>query len=303
MDAGQKKEYQRDMLPNLILLTLLLLSLFLFSGCGARIQGTEQRTTHVIRIATDYREEHLGYQQLQMFAQNVLEKSNGTMEVRLYQTGEWSDASYFAEYIDAGALEMACIPTEQAAVLQPAYALYEQPYLFSNLQSVKNYVTGSAAQTALQQLPQEYYGVGMVTDGYCYFTSDTLQLLSYGTVKHLAEIHELGDTPIYDVQAVYRLHPLIASQRWWEALTEEEQGWIQESFQEALESIFIHQEEIAPQRLIESGAVVQQALPAELAGYTERWMNQRESYFASHSDAITAHWRLMVTAPIIGEET
>lgn len=304
MDAGRKKEYRRFVSPSLVLLLTLLLSLFLLSGCDGLGRQTEQDAVHVIRLATDYREEHLGYQQLQIFAKNLSDKSHGAVEVQLYQTGRWSKAESFTRYIDVGTLEMACLPIKQAAALQPMYAIYEQPYLFPSLQLVERYVTGTNAQTALQQLPPAYYGIGFVADGYCYVTEPgKAELFSYGDVKRLAEIHELSAATVYDVQTVYRLHPLIVSQQWWRTLTEQEQIWIQESFQESLTAIFIYQREIAPQRLVESDVTVQQNLPPEWMYLTERWVNQRELYFSLHSDVLTAYWRPTVTVPTIGKET
>ena len=302
MDAEDKKEYRRYMLPYLILL-LVLLSLFLCSGCGTGIQFTKTDMARGIRLATDYQEGDLGYQQLQMFAQSVAEKSDGVLKVQIYGKNEWSTAESFTSYLKTGELELACLPAAEASLLQPLYAIYEQPYLFSNLQTVERYVSGTVAATALQKLPQYYPGVGFVANGYSYLVQqDNVQLYSYGMVKHFAEIHALDHATVYDVRAQYQLHPLLASDVWWDTLTVQEQRWIQESFQESLESIFIHQKEIAPQRLLERGVLLQTVLPVELAGYTELWMGKREAYFLTHSDSLTVYWRPTVTVPVIGEE-
>jgi len=302
MEAEHKKEYRQRILPAVVLLLVFVLPLFLFTGCTAKNEQT-MNAVHVVRLATDYREEDLGYQQLQIFAQGVSEKSKGALEVQIYKAGEWSNAESFLEYINSGVLDMACLPGEQAVILQPGYAVYEQPYLFSGLSMVEQYVCGTVAHKALQQLPQEYYGIGFVADGYRYWVQQSSdKMYSYGMVKHLAEIHELENTIIYDVQAVYGLHPLVVSQKWWADLAEQEQLWLQESFQESLKSILIHQKEIAPQRLEDSGAVVGRMIPAELSGITMQWLNQRELYFLSHSDVLTAYWRPTVVTVMNGEE-
>lgn len=303
MDAEHKKEYWQRMLANLVLLIMVALSLFLFSACAPVEPQNYQETAQVIRIGTDYKKEDLGYQQLQIFAQTVSEKSNGAIEVKVYATEEWSPAESFIEYLDAGALEMVCLPSIEATKLQPMYEIYQQPYLFSNMQAVETYLSGNGAQKALQQLPEKYYGVGFVADGYAFWMQGlSAEWVSYGTVKHLAEIHELKDTPVYDVRAVYHLHPLLASQTWWSSLTKQAQQWIVESYQDSLKSIYIHQKEIAPKRLTELGVVLYQTLPAEQAGLMEKWLNQRELYLASHSDILTAYWRPTVITTVIGEE-
>ncbi|MBQ2776245.1 MAG: hypothetical protein IJF50_02000, partial [Peptococcaceae bacterium] len=100
MDAEHKKEYWQRMLSNLVLLLAVSLSLFLFGGCTMAESQTEHDATQVIRIATDYREEDLGYLQLQSFAQTVSEKSAGTMMVQLYKKDEWSTAERFVDYLN-----------------------------------------------------------------------------------------------------------------------------------------------------------------------------------------------------------
>lgn len=305
MDADNKKEYKRYIeLSYFMLILLLSFSLFLFSGCSNTKQVPEQKASHVIRIVTDYREDDLGYQQLFTFAQSLAEISDGALEARLYQSGEWSKAESFIEYLDCESIEMACISISQAIDLQPMYAIYEQPYLFYNLQAVENYVLGNAAQTALNLLPASYHGVGWVANGYNYFVQkQSLQSVSYGTLQHLLQICELSDAMVYDVQAQYSLYPLIASSKWWNTLTELEQAWIQESFEKSLEYILNYQKETLPQQMTEDGIILQSVLPAELSKYTEQWISQREAYFASRSDVLTAYWRPAVMTTIIGKET
>ena len=67
MEAEHKKEYRQRILPAVVLLLVFVLPLFLFTGCAARNEQT-MNAVHVVRLATDYREEDLGYQQLQIFA-------------------------------------------------------------------------------------------------------------------------------------------------------------------------------------------------------------------------------------------
>lgn len=303
MDAEIEKEYRWHMLPYFILILLLSFSLFVFSGCSDRGRVLEQEKIHTIRIATDYRETDFGYQQLSIFAQNLFELSNGTMKVQIYKTNEWSKEESFIEYINCESLEIACVSMSQVALLQPMYEVYEQAYLFDDLQVVENYILGSAVQSALKLLPSSYYGIGMIADGYSYLIHDKLYLdLSYGTVKHLADIHELNGVVIYDAQANYRLHPLITSSKWWNTLTELEQTWIRESFKISLERILECQEDLILQQTAENEIMVQSMLSAELSDYKEQQISQREAYFASHSDAITVYWRTKVMETIIGEE-
>ena len=240
MEAGWKRKYRRHAwMSDLILLILLLLPLFLLSGCGNNAEAVMDRNLEVIRLASDYEQDDLGYWQLEAFAQALQEKSDGALTVQLYKKDVWSKAESFAAYLDAGSIEMACMPMEEAILMQPSYAVYKQPYLFSGLQAVENYVLGVTGKEALQQLPHGYYGIGLVADGYQYLVQqETIKSYSYGTLKRLAKIHELDGAAVYAVQAIYQLHPLIASKAWWDGLTEQEQLWIQDAFTESLKMRF-----------------------------------------------------------------
>lgn len=97
-------------------------------------------------MATDYRKDSIGYQQLEDFARILQEKSQNTIVVSLYGSGEWSQAYSFVDYIKLGSLEMACLKPAEMIRLQPAYELYQQPYLFTSLQAVESYISGDAAK-------------------------------------------------------------------------------------------------------------------------------------------------------------
>ena len=265
--------------------------------------ASEQRMA--IRLATDYRADSIGYQQLQEFARLIQEKSENTIVVNLYERGEWSEADSFAEYVALESIEMACMPLEQAKQLQAAYAVYEQPYLFSGLQAVESYIAEEAGRKALDLLPDAYYGIGLVPDGYLYLVNDgDLRWVSYGDLKQLGQTKALGNAAVYDLQAVYQLQPLVTSHSWWDSLTEEQQGWVQESFREALSVAFIQQEDKNPaQSLLSAGVVFQDSTMPEWSAYSSMYLSQREQYFAEHSDGLTAYWRPVAVQPLItGEE-
>lgn len=105
---------------------------------------------------------------------------------------------------------------------------------------------------------------------------------------------------VFDLQAIYSLQPLVGMRTWWETLTEEQQSWVQESFQEALSASFAYQTEKNPtQALLSSGVAF-----SDGASHTNQYLQQQEAYFAEHSDSLTAYWRPVVApAPTeAGEE-
>lgn len=277
-------------------------------GCGDKAPTQEALAGEqelAIRLATNYRQGSIGYQQLENFAQTLQEKSENTIVVKVYATNEWSNAEEFAEYVELGSLEMACLKLESAEQLQTAYALYKQPYLFSNLQAVESYILGAEGRKALDILPQDFYGVGFVPDGYLYLVDNgQVQWESYGIVKHLGETKALENTKIYDLRAVYSIQPLVTMRDWWDMLTEEQQSWIQESFSEAVVFSFAGQRESDPtQTLLSSGVIFEDNTAPAWNSYSSMYQNQREAYFAEHSDSLTAYWRPVVISPAItGEE-
>ncbi|MBR5318899.1 MAG: hypothetical protein IKU46_04810 [Peptococcaceae bacterium] len=293
---------------GIVTLVLVLLPvLLLVQGCNGasapQTAGNEQRM--VVRLATDYRMDSIGYQQLLEFSKKLQDKSENKMVVQLYGRGEWSEAESFAEYVRLGSLEMACLQAAEANRLQPAYAVYEQPYLFSSLQAVEQYIAGEPGRKALDTLPTVYYGIGFVPDGYLYLLNNgQLQWESYGDMKQLGQTKALAGTAVYDLKAVYSIQPLVTSRKWWDTLPEQQQIWIQESFQEAVTASFVQQADKNPaQSLLSAGVVFQDSTMPEWSMYSSMYLQQRETYFAEHSDSLTVYWRpVVVQPPLTGEE-
>lgn len=285
----------------------MLLFLCLLTGCGRAplLQTIESEQKVAIRLATNDREDSIGYQQLQDFARLVQERSDNTIVVKIYGAGEWSSPESFLEYLTLGTLEMACLEPTTAMQLQPAYELYQQPYLFASLQEIETYLCGEEGKKALQILPKAYHGVGFVPDGYLYYLADgeNSQWVSYGVLKQKGQTKNLETAQVYDLKAIYNLQPLVAQSSWWDTLTEEQQGWIVESFQEAVKTSLAQQEDKDPaQTLLASGVVFQENTSAEWNRYYTSAMNQRETYFSGHRDVLTAYWRPVVAQQPATEE-
>lgn len=282
--------------------------MLILCGCGGapapETAASNQKL--VIRVATDYRDDSTGYRCLQEFAHLVQDKSGNTVQVKLYHTGEWSNAESFVPYVRMKSLDMACLEAEDAVALQPEFAVYSQPYLFSSLQEVQQYISGEAGRAALNRVASPFYAVGFVPDGYAYLLNDgETRWISGGNLKKLGQTKALDGAQVYNLNALYRIQPLITSADWWASLTEEEQMWIAESFHDAVEASFAQQEDKDPAgALQDAGVTFVDSSDASWGGYSSLYLNQREIYFAEHSDALTVHWRpVTVTADIIeGDE-
>ena len=282
--------------------------MLILCGCGGapapETAASNQKL--VIRIATDYRDDSIGYRCLQDFAHLVQDKSGNTVQVKLYHTGEWSNAESFIPYVRMESLDMACLEAADAMALQPEFAVYSQPYLFSSLQEVQNYISGEAGRAALNRVGKPFYAVGFMPDGYAYLLNDgEPRWISGANLKKLGQTKALEGVQVYNLKALYRIQPLITSAGWWEARTEEEQTWITDSLREAVEASFAQQEDKDPvNALQDAGATFVDSSDASWGGYSSLYLNQRELYFAEHSDALTLHWRpVTVTQNVIeGDE-
>lgn len=148
-----------------IISSLLIICLCL---CGCGNGDDAQKQTAVIRLATDLSENDAAYRQLERFSQKVDERSEGQIQIKLYQENEWDNFSSLLDYLEAGALEMICLATSELTEVIPQYELYSYPSLFPNASDVYAYAASSAGQNALAINPQ-YHCLGFAANGYFYF--------------------------------------------------------------------------------------------------------------------------------------
>ncbi|MBQ5857784.1 MAG: hypothetical protein IIW51_02105, partial [Peptococcaceae bacterium] len=73
---------------------------------------------------------------------------------------------------------------------------------------------------------------------------------------------------------------------------------------EAVTASFMQQTDKDPaQSLLSAGVVFQSNAAPEWGGYSVMYLQQREAYFAEHSDSLTVYWRpAIVEPPLTGEE-
>ena len=291
------------------LILFLAVLLFLLPGCGKESttpQNEKNDQELAIRILTDFRQDSIGYRQLEEFAQLLQEKSDNTVAVKLYQRGDWGPASGFIEYLDMNTVEMVCLQPPEMNKLQPAYEIFMQPYLFADLNEAESYVTGEEGEKAMSYLPAKYHGVGLVTDGYQYLVAaENGGWLDYGDLKWQGQTKSLAGIPVYDLKAVHELDLLLAKDTWWKELTEEEQEWITDAFRESQKASFsVQREKDFNKGLVSAGILLQGSDQPEWNSYYALYLNQRESYFSEHVDKLTQHWRpTAVLPPMTGEET
>ncbi len=136
-------------------------------GCG-REDNETQAVQKVVRIATDLRADDAAYRQLKRFAQNIDDLSEGQFKIKLYESGKWDADDALLDYLDTGAVEMACVAHDKLTAQIPQYELYSYPSLFSDAEQVGKYALSEAGQTALN-LSSEYKMLGFGANGYSYF--------------------------------------------------------------------------------------------------------------------------------------
>lgn len=280
--------------------------MLLLPGCGKEEspQTEESDQKLAIRILTDYRQDSIGYRQLEEFAQLLKEKSDNTVVVKLYRRGEWGPAASFADYLNVDNVEMVCLQPLQMNALQPAYEIFMQPYLFSDLNEVESYVTGKDGKKAMRYLPAKYQGIGFVTDGYPYLVSgEEGGWLSFGDLKWRGQTKSLEGIPVYDMKAVHNLSILTATTEWWQARSDEEREWIEESLKESQKASFAQQRgKDYKKNLVSLGIMLQGSDQPEWNSYYTSLLNQRETYFSAHVDKLTQHWRPAAEIPPATEE-
>lgn len=286
----------------------LLLATLLLMGCD-RIQSIpeeQESYAKVIRMATDLSKGSLGYEQLEYFAAQLQEVSQGKLELALYQQGEWGTAESMLEYLRLGSVEMVCLSSNAFIAIHPAFEIYDIPLLFAGLSAVQRYAEGEQGLGALAILGSGYHPLGWVGNGYLYMMQ-TGESVSWHPITELQRKAQLKALPedgmIFAAEAYYQLEAALCRQKWWESCTEEEKGWIEEAFAVANDWSW-------QQQTVQNMAIVLEQLEVpiqnftteQLQAYQRQWMAARESYFAQHSDALTGQWRPVNVEHSGGEE-
>lgn len=98
----------------------------------------------------------------QALAQEVQEKTQGELRVRVYPSGQLGNEAQMLQQLQSGALDMAFLVAGEIANRRPNYAALFAPYLVDTPQQVSQLLQGETATAMLQELNS----LGLVGLGY-----------------------------------------------------------------------------------------------------------------------------------------
>lgn len=108
------------------------------------------------------------------FAKRVNEKSNGTIEIKVFPNGSLygGDPSAAVKQLGAGSLDMLALSTSLYANFQPKFNVISLPYLFDDLDQFKDYLNGTLGEELLEGLGElKIKGLGFWTRSFRQITN------------------------------------------------------------------------------------------------------------------------------------
>jgi len=137
-------------------IALLLVVLACLSGCGPAPAQPK-----IIRIAHNYGPSELLHQATERLARQVREASNGTLDVRIYPSGQLGNERELIEGLRLGCVDITITGLAIIGWYAPEFGLFEAPFLWRDYAHVEH-VWNSAVGDALRRTMQKHAGVSLM---------------------------------------------------------------------------------------------------------------------------------------------
>jgi tripartite ATP-independent transporter DctP family solute receptor len=151
-----------------------------FLGClitGAFTTGASsaQDKPVTIRIASAFEQSTDMMQAAQRFADLVKQRSNGSIDVRIFAGGQMGGEKDIVEALKIGEIEMGVLGTYPIVSLTPKYSFFDAPFVFRDKDHVYKTWSGKLGDE-VREIFRKTHGVraiGMMGRGYRHITSNT----------------------------------------------------------------------------------------------------------------------------------
>lgn len=151
-------------------LFILLIAVFGLSGCGNRVidgQQVNKEEKLIIKFSHVVEENTPKGLAAIRFANQIRERSNGTIEVQVFPDSKlFKDGEEF-EALSRGDVQMIAPATSKVSQLFPQWQIWDLPYLFNDLETVHQVMDGRLGKMLLDQLQEKNMkGLAMWDNGF-----------------------------------------------------------------------------------------------------------------------------------------
>lgn len=130
------------------------------------VASVGQAAPRVFRFATEHPPNTPVSKSMAYFADLIKEKSGGSVEIRLYYSGQLGGHKEILEQMRMGTLDIVHVSTAHLASYVPEFDVYAMPFLFRNTNHYWNVLRGEIGQNLFAKLPPHnirglaYYDAG-----------------------------------------------------------------------------------------------------------------------------------------------
>jgi TRAP-type C4-dicarboxylate transport system substrate-binding protein len=131
------------------LLLILTIPAVLFSGCGKSPRG--EAPEYTFRLANVLAEDDVTGYGLNKFAELVREKSNGSIQIKIYHGGQLGSGVETFEAVKNGHIDMAADSFANLATITRAFEVFHLPFLFDSRQQMLTVLNSDKIQSAVDE--------------------------------------------------------------------------------------------------------------------------------------------------------
>lgn len=180
----------------------LLIGIIVLSACAeeesSSAEGQEGSAGYepaTIRLAYNLPPNHHISLGVEEFAENVMKKSDGQIEVKVYSNGQLLTDKDMNQSVISGGIEMAVNSSTMWATIVPAMGIFDVPYIFNNYEEAGEQLSGEFGDKLRAEMEERGAKVLMFADyGYAQFANNNRPLESPEDFNGL-KIRSMGNLP------------------------------------------------------------------------------------------------------------
>lgn len=178
---------------------LLIISVVLLTACGGGktdlANSSNEYEPATIRLAYNLPPSHHISVGVEEFAKNVMEKSDGQVEVKVYPNGQLLTDKDMNQSVISGGIEIGVNSSTMWATMIPAMGIFDVPYIFESYEEAGEQLGGNMGDKLNAEMQKRGAKILMFADyGYIQFANNKRELKSPEDFSGL-KIRSIGNLP------------------------------------------------------------------------------------------------------------